>query len=73
MVDARYWFRVLDVSAYGKNSNGGTLTVSPFGKALQAGRLDLPEDPSPLNAEHLGPAPHVFVEKEAFQLHKDFL
>ncbi|KAJ8381289.1 hypothetical protein SKAU_G00020670 [Synaphobranchus kaupii] len=73
VVDARYRFRVVDVGAYGRNSDGGTLALSPFGKNLQAGCLNLPED-SPLpNAEHLGPIPHVFVGDEAFPLRKDLL
>ncbi|KAJ8353056.1 hypothetical protein AAFF_G00115100 [Aldrovandia affinis] len=41
VVDARYRFRVVDVGAYGRRSDGGTLASSKFGKALQNGRLDL--------------------------------
>ncbi|KAJ8414992.1 hypothetical protein AAFF_G00025150 [Aldrovandia affinis] len=68
VVDARYRFRVVDVGAYGRRSDGGTLASSKFGKALQNGRLDLPEDRLLPEAEHLGCQPHVFVADEAFPL-----
>ncbi|KAF7662287.1 hypothetical protein LDENG_00239930 [Lucifuga dentata] len=57
IVDAQYQFRVVDVGAFGRNSDGGTVTVSTFGKALQGGRMDLPEDLPLPNAEHLGLIP----------------
>ncbi|KAJ8389229.1 hypothetical protein AAFF_G00122490 [Aldrovandia affinis] len=61
VVDARYRFRVVDIGGYGRTSDGGTLASSKFGKALQNGRLDLPEDRLLPEAEHLGCQPHVFV------------
>ncbi|KAJ8372608.1 hypothetical protein AAFF_G00280730 [Aldrovandia affinis] len=39
VVDARYRFRVVDIGAYGRTSDGGTVASSKFGKALQNGRL----------------------------------
>ncbi|XP_059920841.1 uncharacterized protein LOC132467527 [Gadus macrocephalus] len=39
VVDANYCFRMVDVGAYGKGSDGGTLRASAFGKALQGARL----------------------------------
>uniref|UniRef100_A0A3B3QUT2 DDE Tnp4 domain-containing protein n=1 Tax=Paramormyrops kingsleyae TaxID=1676925 RepID=A0A3B3QUT2_9TELE len=73
VVDARYLFRVVDVGAFGRSSDGGTLAASTFGEALREGRLDLPED-SPLpGADHLGPMPHVFVGDEAFPLRRNVL
>ncbi|KAJ8358096.1 hypothetical protein AAFF_G00034060 [Aldrovandia affinis] len=70
VVDARYRFRVVDVGAYGRRSDGGTLASSKFGKALQNGRLDLPEDRLLPEAEHLGCQRHVFVADEAFPLQR---
>lgn len=37
VVDARYLFRMVDGGAYGKSSDGGTLSASEFGKALNQG------------------------------------
>ncbi|KAJ8386201.1 hypothetical protein AAFF_G00176250 [Aldrovandia affinis] len=73
VVDARYRFRVVDVGAYGRRSDGGTLASSKFGKALQNGRLDLPEDRLLPEAEHLGCQPHVFVADEAFPLQRHLM
>ncbi|KAL2085802.1 hypothetical protein ACEWY4_019122 [Coilia grayii] len=73
VVDAKYRFRLVDVGAYGKNSDGGTLAASAFGAALRRGSLDIPED-SPLpGAEHLGAMPFVFVADEAFPLRKNIM
>uniref|UniRef100_A0A672R0C1 Zgc:194221 n=1 Tax=Sinocyclocheilus grahami TaxID=75366 RepID=A0A672R0C1_SINGR len=73
VVDARYLFRIVDVGAYGKSSDGGTLYASDFGKALHQGGLDLPEDAPLPGAEDLQPVPHVFVGDEAFPLKKNLL
>lgn len=56
------------MGAFGRNSHSGTLSASPFGKALQARRLNLAEDLPPLNAHDLGPVPYVFVGDEGFPL-----
>lgn len=68
VVDARKLFRVIDVGAYGRSSDGGTLKDSVFGKALQAGTLDLPPPATLPSAAHLGEVPYVFVADEAFPL-----
>ncbi|KAI2661038.1 Protein ALP1-like [Labeo rohita] len=34
VVDARYHLRIIDMGAYGKSSDGGTLSSSNFGQAL---------------------------------------
>ncbi|KAL2082550.1 hypothetical protein ACEWY4_022368 [Coilia grayii] len=61
VVDAEYCFRVVDVGAYGRTSDGGVLTNSTFGQKLQDGTLGLPQDALLLGAEHLGPRPNIGV------------
>ncbi|XP_030215697.1 protein ALP1-like [Gadus morhua] len=73
VVDARYRFRVVDVGAYGRSSDGGTLSSSAFGTALRLGNLDLPPDQPLPGADHLGPQPHVFIGDEAFPLRRNLL
>ena len=73
VVDAKYRFRVVDIGAYGRNSDGGTLSASAFGTALRQNTLGIPAD-SPLpGAEHLGPMPHVFLADEAFPLRQNIM
>ncbi|KAL2096923.1 hypothetical protein ACEWY4_006130 [Coilia grayii] len=43
VVDAEYCFRVVDVGAYGRTSDGGVLANSTFGQKLQDGTLGLPQ------------------------------
>ncbi len=68
VVDARYRFRVVDIGAYGRNSDGGTLAASAFGSALRQSTLRIPEDCPLPGAEHLGAMPYVFLADEAFPL-----
>ncbi|KAH9360658.1 hypothetical protein HPB48_004790 [Haemaphysalis longicornis] len=71
VVDSDYKFVVVDVGAYGKQSDGGVLQNSRFGKRLDEGRLQLPRDlPLPGTVSR----PHACsVGDEAFQLRTDFL
>ncbi|KAM7302236.1 protein ALP1-like [Ixodes scapularis] len=71
VVDSDYKFVVVDVGAYGKQSDGGVLQQSAFGQLLEQGRLELPKD-LPLPSTRI-PAPCVFMGDEAFQLRPDFL
>ncbi|CAN7942436.1 unnamed protein product [Ixodes hexagonus] len=71
VVDADYKFVVVDVVAYGKQSDGGVLKQSAFGQLPEQGRLELPKDL--LLPNTMLPAPCVFVGDEAFQLRPDFL
>ncbi|CAN8013953.1 unnamed protein product [Ixodes persulcatus] len=64
VVDSDYKFVVVDVGAYGKQSDGGVLKQSIFRKLLEEGRLGLPRD-LPLPNTRL-PAPCVFVGDEAY-------
>lgn len=66
LVDANYNFLVVDVGAYGKNSDGGIFANSNLGRQLQTNRLRIPEDtelPRTTNK-----APYVIVGDEAFPL-----
>ncbi|KAJ8381228.1 hypothetical protein SKAU_G00020060 [Synaphobranchus kaupii] len=67
LVDANYRFLAVDVGGFGSNSDGGIFANSRFGKALQAGDLNVPP-PSPLPAPELGPVPYVVVADEAFPM-----
>uniref|UniRef100_A0A8C1KK70 DDE Tnp4 domain-containing protein n=2 Tax=Cyprinus carpio TaxID=7962 RepID=A0A8C1KK70_CYPCA len=73
VVDANYLFRVVDIGAFGKSSDGGTLSASALGRALRDGTLNLPDDEPLPNGEHLGKVPFVFVGDEAFPLRKHLL
>ncbi|XP_075736705.1 uncharacterized protein LOC142776623 isoform X1 [Rhipicephalus microplus] len=71
MVDSDYKFVIVDVVAYGKQSDGGVLEQSKFGCRLENGKLHILRDLELPNSSH--PAPSVFVGDEAFQLRTDFL
>ncbi|XP_023845473.1 uncharacterized protein [Salvelinus sp. IW2-2015] len=73
VVDAIYCFRVVNVGAYGKGSDGGTLRDAAFGQALQDGTLEIPPPASLPGAEDLGPVPHVFIGDEAFPLRPNLM
>jgi hypothetical protein len=44
LVDAQYKFLAVDIGAYGKNSDGGILSNSNLGKALERNKLNIPND-----------------------------
>ncbi|KAL1428171.1 hypothetical protein MTO96_016969 [Rhipicephalus appendiculatus] len=71
VVDSDYKFVIVDVGAYGKQSDGGVLEQSKFGHRLEEGKLHLPRDLALPNTSHS--APCVFVGDGAFQLRTDFL
>lgn len=68
IVDAKYLFRVVDVGAFGWDSDGGTLVASTFGEALWEDKLDFPKEAPLPSTDHLGPMPHVLMGDEAFTL-----
>ncbi|KAL3222306.1 hypothetical protein MRX96_005000 [Rhipicephalus microplus] len=70
-VDSDYKFVIVDVGAYGKQSDGGVLEQSKFGCRLENRKIHIPPDLELPNTSH--PAPCVFVGDEAFQLRTDFL
>ncbi|KAM0736878.1 Protein ALP1-like [Formica fusca] len=64
--DADYIFTLVDIGAFGSQSDGGVFKESTFGRALESGTMKLPAD-SPLpNTNSL--FPHYFVGDEAFPL-----
>ncbi|VEN60179.1 unnamed protein product [Callosobruchus maculatus] len=69
--DASYKFTLIDVGAYGKNSDGGVFSRCSFGKRFFNGDLDFPPD-KPLPGTTT-PIPHVLVGDEAFPLNKHLM
>lgn len=71
VADSNLKYVMVDVGGYGRQSDGGTLSASSFGKRLDRGVLGLPAPKQLPNSTTI--APHVFVGDEAFQLRSDFL
>ena len=67
VVDAQYNFVVVDIGAYGHQSDGNVFANSLFGKKLQNLQLPLPAE-EPLTATSEPQLPYVFVGDEAFPL-----
>jgi hypothetical protein len=66
VVDAHYKFILIDVGAYGRNSDGGIFANSCFGKLLANGVLNIPQ-PSHLPTYQVDDAvPYVIVGDEGF-------
>lgn len=68
LVDANYRFIVVDVGAYGRNSDGGIFANSALGKAILNGEFKFP--PNKCLAGTNDSLPHVIVGDEAFPLNK---
>ena len=41
--DAQYCFTLVDIGDYGRHSDGGVLSHSNFGQAMESGSLSIPE------------------------------
>ena len=73
LVDAKYRFIMIDIGAYGQQSDGGVFAGSAFGKKLEQDKLEVPgEAPIPNNPEG-EPFPFVFVADEAFPLKRNIM
>lgn len=66
VVDANYKFVMIDVGAYGKDSDGSVMSNSKFYQRIDNGSLKLPEETKLPNSNVL--APFVFIGDEAFPL-----
>lgn len=72
VVDANLSFVVIDVGAYGRESDSNVFKQCPFGKKLYSGQLNIPEPVYLPNTQDVV-QPYVFVADEAFALHKNLL
>ena len=68
----RYEFTIVDIGAYGSESDGGIFARSNFGKALDEGRLNLPvEEPNLLFTDIK--LPYYFVGDGAFKMTRNLM
>ena len=65
--DPHYTFTFVDIGSYGSNNDSSVLNNSDFGKAVEAGSLDIP-CAEPLSGFPSFPMPYFFVGDEAFGL-----
>ncbi|XP_018575296.1 protein ALP1-like [Anoplophora glabripennis] len=67
--DHNYKFTIIDVGAFGSESDGGVLIKSPFGKAIYSNpqAINLPTEPELLPHSQIS-LPYYFVGDEAFQM-----
>lgn len=70
--DHNYKFTLIDVGAYGSNSDGGVFARSNFGQALYDGNLNLPRGEANLPGSTIK-TPCFFVGDEAFQLTRNMM
>ncbi|XP_042910704.1 uncharacterized protein [Parasteatoda tepidariorum] len=71
LVDARYNFIFLDVGSYGRNSDGGVLSNSNFGKKLSRNQLNIPDKKCLPGTDTK--LPMVIVADEAFPLTENIM
>lgn len=66
VTDANYKFIIVDIGAYGKDSDGGVLLNSKFQTFLDNESLNIPKEEKLPNSNII--APYVFIGDEAFPL-----
>lgn len=66
LVDAHYRFIIVDVGAYGRNSDGGIYQESLMGKMFENCQLNVP--PNKLLSQNTEPLPYTIVADAAFPL-----
>lgn len=64
-------FTLVDIGAYGSQSDGGVFRRTWFGERLLEGRLDIPP-PKPLPGTNTT-LPHFFIGDAAFPLHESIM
>ncbi|XP_039763801.1 protein ANTAGONIST OF LIKE HETEROCHROMATIN PROTEIN 1-like isoform X2 [Pararge aegeria] len=71
VVDAKYRFVIVDIGAYGRNSDGGIMSHSKLGQKMQGNRLNIPRNKTLPGTNQV--LPHVFVADEAFALTENIM
>ena len=71
VVDSNGLFITIDVGDFGRNSDGGVLSNSKFGRMLADGTLELP--PGRAVSDGGEPLPMVFVADEAYPLQENLM
>lgn len=69
--DANYLFTMVDIGAYGSQSDGGVFKESVFGRLMESGGLNIPGD-SVIPESNIR-MPYVFVADEAFPLKNNIM
>jgi len=64
VADAEYKFAYFDIGAYGSESDSGVFQSCGFGEALDAAKLDLPDDSAVFGKK----IPFAFIADDAFTL-----
>lgn len=68
----RYEFTIVEIGAYGSESDGGILSRSEFGRALDERNLNLPNESPNLPNTNIK-VPYFFVGDEAFRMTKNMM
>uniref|UniRef100_A0A1E1VYI0 DDE Tnp4 domain-containing protein n=2 Tax=Pectinophora gossypiella TaxID=13191 RepID=A0A1E1VYI0_PECGO len=71
VVDDKYRFIIVDIGAFGRNSDGGIFASSKLARRLESNSLHIPND-KPLPGSNRD-IPHVFIGDEAFPLMKNLM
>lgn len=71
-VDADYCFTVVDIGAFGRESDGGVFSRSAFGRGIDQDRLQIPKSGNELPNTNIT-APFIFVADDAFPLKENIM